>query len=68
MNHLALFLAGALAAAPVAAAQIELTPEEAQQCEAGDGCLLVTVRQLRKVICDAHEAGKSTCPATPATT
>lgn len=63
MRPLALLLAGALIAAPVAAGRIEMTAEEHAQCESEGGCIVITVRAVRSIYREGVEAGRASCKA-----
>ncbi len=54
-HYLAITLAGMLIAAPVAA--VDFTAEEAQRCEAGGGCLVLT----RAALVDALRQARQQC-------
>ena len=65
MKHtIALLLAGALASAPIAAAEVQFTDAEQAQCDAEGGCHVITLQALRRAMHQAHEAGKATCKST----
>lgn len=62
-EHLLLLLAGALIAAPATAGRIEMTAEEHAQCQAEEGCQVVTTRFLRSLYREGLEDGKASCSA-----
>ena len=65
MRHtIALLLAGAMASAPIAAAEVQFTDAEQAQCDAEGGCHVITLTALRRAMQQAHDAGRAVCKAT----
>lgn len=64
MRYIAILLAGALIAAPVAAVSVLLTDDEREMCETEGGCSMITHDSLKRLLTQAHEAGKATCKST----